>query len=157
MVVVSGPSVVVSGVADWLHSAVTFRKSDTARLSREAQVSAGAAEEPDVEDGSVWICSSLFVCSTRKLTNQGECSFNLPSVCADVLLPSSLTFSSGQEQFQGFPCRFSPWFEGHTLQSCWISFFSVFTKNMLFFHFQVYLNLTELSEEPRVDACQQVV
>lgn len=40
--VVAGSSVVVSGVADWLQSAVMFKKSVTARLSRETQVSSGA-------------------------------------------------------------------------------------------------------------------
>lgn len=82
--------------------------------------------------------------------NQVKCSLNLPSVGADVLLPPSLTSISGQEQFQGFPRRF---------RSCRLKDAkgSKLQNFFFFFNFQVYLNLAQLSEEPHVDACQQVV
>lgn len=56
---------------------------------------------------------------------------HLPPVGADASLPSSLTLSSGQEQFHGFPCRCSSWFEGHTVHCEQISVFSLLAKNIL--------------------------
>lgn len=81
-------------------------------------------------------------CSTHKLTNQVERSCDLPSVCSDVLLPSSLTFSSGQEQFQGFPCRFSTWFEGHArFMVAGFHFLAFLQKKNLFFFMSKFTSI----------------